>query len=235
MNKNIKFGISMLLISALLLGAVMVPSVSAEKIDRTNKDGKKIVEISNHVSKHEILLDKSEIGILGLSNPTPSTEGLTLVGSDSDSCSNIWGSLLYSYRMYSVDNEADPDNDYYVVWVQSTGKGTAINKLNYLWSGIKDLNNGQIVDWSPAGTVKITDGQSTTVTLGVDVGVTASISQTFDNPSGKLYPDEFTTTQFQPEYSSTCGTYDPAFCPGGVLIKSPTGESPTFTWYTGLI
>ena len=37
MNKNIKFGTCVLMIAALLLGAVMVPSIAAEKVDGTKK------------------------------------------------------------------------------------------------------------------------------------------------------------------------------------------------------
>jgi len=237
MNKNIKFGTCVLMIAALLLGAVMVPSIAAEKMDGTKIDGNKIIENIEHFSKHEILLDESKIGILGISDPNPSTEGLTLIGSDSADTSNTWGSLLHSYRMYTVVNEEYPDYDYYVVWVQATGEGTIVNPLNRLWTGIKDINNGQIVDWSPAGTIYIDSGEETTVSLGVNVGVaSASISQTFDDPSGKIYPNKYTTTQFEPKYTTfESWLYDPAFSTGGTMIKSPAGETPTFSWYAGLI
>lgn len=237
MNKNIKFGTCVLMIAALLLGAVMVPSIAAEKVDGTKKDGNKIIENSKYVSKHEILLNEPEIGIMGISDPNPSTEGLTLIGSDSADTSNIWGSLLHSYRMYTVVNEEDPDYDYYVVWVQATGEGTIVNPLNQLWTGIKNINNGQIVDWSTAGTIYIDSGEETTVSLGVNVGAaSASISQTFNDPSGKIYPNKFTTTQFEPKYATfESWLYDPAFSTGGTLIKSPSGETPTFSWYAGLI
>jgi len=218
---------------------VIKGEVVKEDIDEkylNKKDGNKIIENSEHASKHEILLKESEFGIMGLSEPNPSTEGITLIGSDSSDTSNNWGSLLHSYRMYTVDNEEDPDYDYYVVWVQATGRGSIINRLNMLWTGIKNIEDGEIVDWSPTGTVNIDGDEETTISLGVNVGVaSASISQTFNDPSGKIYPSIFTTTQFEPFYNTDDPTYDPAFSTGGTLIKSPVGKEPTFTWYAGLV
>ncbi|MCD4845111.1 MAG: hypothetical protein K8R25_11560 [Methanosarcinales archaeon] len=218
---------------------VIKGEVVKEDIDEkylNKKDGNKIIENSEYTSKHEIILSESKFGIMGLSEPNPSTEGITLIGSDSSDKSNNWGSLLHSYRIYTVDNEEDPDYDYYVVWVQATGRGSIINRLNTLWAGIKNIKDGEIVDWSPTGTINIDSDEETTISLGLNVGAaSASISQTFNDPSGRIFPSIFTTTHFRPLYSTDEPTYDPAFSTGGTLIKSPAGKEPTFTWYAGLV
>lgn len=232
MKTNIKFGIGALLVAALLLGMVMAPAVSAEKITDVKSEDRKPIETSKHVSKPEILLNDSAITINALSDPAPSTSGLTLIGSDSASTSNIWGDILSSYRMYTVNNENDPNYDYYVIWLQATAK-TNIFGLSWIKVGIKDITNGQIVDWSPTGTTNTNSGQQTTISLGVTVpGASATVSQTFNDPTGKIYPNIFTTTQFESKWEANPSTYDPGFSTGGVMIKSPAGRTPSFTWYS---
>ena len=99
--------------------------------------------------------------------------------------------------------------------------------------GVKNLQNGQIVDWSPQGTTYTYSGQQTTLSLGVTVGeASGSIAQTFNDPTGKLYPNVFTTTQFESMWEATGGTYDPGFSAGGVQVKSPAGTTPSFTYYS---
>ncbi|MGP8322676.1 MAG: hypothetical protein ACT6FG_01605 [Methanosarcinaceae archaeon] len=230
-SKGTKFGA--LLVLMLLFGVVMTPAVSADKIADVKSEDKKPTKMSKHVSKPEILLNESGIKIKGISDPTPSTSGLTLKSSDSSDVDNIWGSSLTSYRMYSLDEEEDPDYDYYVIWVQSTAKRNLPFDLDWIKVGVENLQNGQIVDWSPQGTTYTCSGEETTISLGVNVGVASgSIAQTFNDPTGKIYPNVFTTTQFESMWKATGGTYDPGFSTGGVQVKSPTGEIPSFTYYS---
>lgn len=229
MKTNIRFGLSVMLAAILLVSMAFVPAVSAKEVNNFDGGG---ISVSKHVSKPELLLNESDIGIRSLSNPNPSTNGLTLIGSDASDTSNIYGQQLMSYRMYSVDNENDPDYDYFVIWVQSTDKLNAPLPLKWIKTGIKDINNGEIVDWSPSGTVYTESGETKTLTLGLSVPVVASISQTFTDPDGKLYPNVFTTTQFESKWSASgTGTLDAGFNAAGVQIKSPAGKCPSFTWY----
>lgn len=72
MKINIKSGIGALLAAMLLVSMAFVPTVSAKEVNNFDGGG---ISVSKHVSKPDILLNESDIGIRSLSNPNPSTVG----------------------------------------------------------------------------------------------------------------------------------------------------------------
>ena len=249
MKRNMRFGISVLLVAMLLLSMAFVPAVSAKK-DADNTipiEDKKFVNETTPWDAQEARLVEEKIdnvlklGLVGASALT--TSNLEYIRTDTHSVSDLpYATASATYKLYK-EEVSDPDYDYYIVWKKATGfnakdtgpLGDDSNLYEVRPGVVLNRYSDRITDWDPY--TDTSTSTPTTITASLSVthgGVTAGISETYNLQQDHIGAQSLSTGQYGYFYAHWNGNYEGSQgVISGTEIRVPKGDG--YSYYYDLI